>query len=401
MKIAIVVHGRFHAFDLARALTGRGHNVTLFTNYPRWAVARFGLAADQVKSFWAHGVLARAAWSAHQRFQLAYPEPALHQLFGRWAARALARQQWDVVHSWSGVSEEILRAPSLTSSHRMVLRGSAHIRTQRRLLDQEQARVGVPLEKPSDWMIAREEREYHLADSIRVVSSFARRTFLEEGVAADKVKLLISGSNLQAFRPAPAIIEARCERILSGAPLCVLHVGSFSFQKGMYDMETVVRACADRGFKFRFVGPLIPEAAPLARSLSVCAEFVPKQPQARLPDHYAWGDLYLSPTIQDGFQSVVGQALAAGLPIITTPNGAGIDINQDIQRGWIVPIRDPQAIVERLEWCNTHRRALAEMVNLSYYDFHPRDWTDAAADFERICCEGKRASRASANHARA
>jgi UDP:flavonoid glycosyltransferase YjiC (YdhE family) len=31
LKIAIVVHGRFHAFDLARALLRRGHDVTLFT----------------------------------------------------------------------------------------------------------------------------------------------------------------------------------------------------------------------------------------------------------------------------------------------------------------------------------------------------------------------------------
>lgn len=44
MKIAIVVHGRFDAFDLARALIARGHDVTLFTNYPGWAVEPFGIS---------------------------------------------------------------------------------------------------------------------------------------------------------------------------------------------------------------------------------------------------------------------------------------------------------------------------------------------------------------------
>ena len=39
MKVAIVVQGGFHAFDLARALIGRGHDVTAFTNYPAWATA--------------------------------------------------------------------------------------------------------------------------------------------------------------------------------------------------------------------------------------------------------------------------------------------------------------------------------------------------------------------------
>ena len=59
MKIAIVVHGRFHAFDLARALSERGHQVTLFTNYPQWAARRFGLGKVEVRSFWAHGIASR------------------------------------------------------------------------------------------------------------------------------------------------------------------------------------------------------------------------------------------------------------------------------------------------------------------------------------------------------
>ena len=60
MKIAIVVHGRFHAFDLARELSPR-HDVTVFTNYPKWAARRFGLVPDQVRSFWPHGIASRAA----------------------------------------------------------------------------------------------------------------------------------------------------------------------------------------------------------------------------------------------------------------------------------------------------------------------------------------------------
>ena len=59
MKIAIVVQGRFHAFHLARALLDRGSDVTVLTNYPKWAAARFGLPGDRVRSYWPHGVLTR------------------------------------------------------------------------------------------------------------------------------------------------------------------------------------------------------------------------------------------------------------------------------------------------------------------------------------------------------
>ena len=59
LKIAVVIHGRFYGFDLVRGLLQRGHDVTLFTNYPRWAVKRFDVPGECVRSFWWHGVLTR------------------------------------------------------------------------------------------------------------------------------------------------------------------------------------------------------------------------------------------------------------------------------------------------------------------------------------------------------
>jgi hypothetical protein len=104
MKIAIVVQGRFHAFDLTRALSDRGHRVTLFTNYPRWAARRFGVGDAEVRSFWAHGLGSRLAGRLGLN-----AEPLLHSAFGRWAAKEIGRESWDVIHCWSGVSLELLR----------------------------------------------------------------------------------------------------------------------------------------------------------------------------------------------------------------------------------------------------------------------------------------------------
>ena len=98
LKIAIVVHGRFHAFDLARALLLRGHDVTLFTNYPKWAVKRFDFPESRARSFWLHGVMSRAASKLH-RGGGARHEEWFHTLFGRWAATELAKEHWDIVHS--------------------------------------------------------------------------------------------------------------------------------------------------------------------------------------------------------------------------------------------------------------------------------------------------------------
>ena len=86
MKIAIVVHGRWDAFDLARELDRRNLDVRLLTNYPARIVTRFGVRGQLVRSFWPHGVLSRAAGrlgSANHRARL---EPVRH-----WLVRSLGR----------------------------------------------------------------------------------------------------------------------------------------------------------------------------------------------------------------------------------------------------------------------------------------------------------------------
>jgi glycosyltransferase involved in cell wall biosynthesis len=234
-------------------------------------------------------------------------------------------------------------------------------------------------------MIAREEREYALADAIRVLSSFAYDSFVAQGVSADKVKLLVSGVQTQAFRPSHEQLEQRRQRILSGARLRVLNVGTFAFRKGVWDTAAVIDALGSHRFAYRFVGPVAAEAAGLASQLKEKAEFVPKQPQSNLPAMYAWGDVFMLPTIEDGFPAVLAQAAAAGLPILTTPNGAGADLVRDGENGWVLPIRSPHRFVERLQWADTHRSELADMVQATQSVFRVRDSAEVASDFEQLC----------------
>jgi glycosyltransferase involved in cell wall biosynthesis len=384
MKIAIVVHGRFHAFDLARELSRR-NQVTVFTNYPKWAAQRFELAPHQVRSFWMHGILSRVSWWLHENLSIPYAEAFLHKLFGRWAAAEIVKEDWDVVHPFSGVSEEILRATSPHASLRMMVRASAHIRTQARIMEAEELRARTRLDRPSRWMIAREEREYGLAERIYVLSSFARKSFLAHGVDPDKLSVVPHGSRLDHFRPAVDVIEARCARILSGTRLRVLFVGTICFRKGLLDMASILRSPASQRFQFRFVGPVSEEARRLVNDLHPLAEFVPKQPQDRLPESYAWGDVFIFPTIEDGFAVVLSQANFAALPILTTRNCCGPDLIHEGKTGWVLPIRAPEAFTERLAWCDVHRDELASMVRRIYHEFQPRTWADVAADFEGIC----------------
>src|ERR1700740_1517062 len=101
MRTAILVPGRFYAFDLALAFTARNHNVKVFTNYPAWAAKRFGLPGESVVSFWLHGVVTRAVRHFRPRSFLDHTVPLLHTTFGKWASKQLSAERWDIVHAFS------------------------------------------------------------------------------------------------------------------------------------------------------------------------------------------------------------------------------------------------------------------------------------------------------------
>jgi glycosyltransferase involved in cell wall biosynthesis len=378
-RIALSVHGRFHMFDLGRELLARGHDVHLFTNYPRFVVRRFGIPSERVHSFVAHGVTTRLCTRVLPARAGGLLERVSNVAFARWAARVIPRQQWDVVFSMSGIAENLFEA--LADRHttlRVLHRGSSHIRTQRRLLEEEERRAGRWIEKPSDWIVAREEREYELADVIHVLSEFARRSFVEEGILAARLYMLRLGVRLKNFQPLTAVIDERWRRIRSGAPLRVLSVGTFCCRKGALDLRDAVRQLHAGPYSFRFVGPVAPDARALAADIATMATFTGKRPQAELPRDYEWGDLFLLPTIEDGFAVVLTQALASGLPLVVTPNCAGPDLIREGEQGWMLPIRSPAAIVERLQWCHDHRDGLAEMVKKVYESSHAFDWKQTA-----------------------
>jgi glycosyltransferase involved in cell wall biosynthesis len=382
LRIAILVHGRFYAFDLARELLRLGHDVALYTNYPHLVVERFGFPARRTTSFLAHGICSRLLWRLCPCGLDGRVERLSNTAFARWAARQVARRDWDVVLGFSGASEETFRAFRGRSTLKVLQRASAHIRTQRELLAIEEQRAGCWVEKPSDWIVGREEREYALADAIHILSGFALDSFLAHGVPREKLYYLPLGVSTRAFRASPEAVAARRQRILASEPLRVLNVGTFSYQKGAADFAAVIGRLDPARFRFRFVGPIAPEARVLRGRLDGTAEFLGKRPQAALAREYEWGDVFVLPTIQDGFPVVLCQALAAGLPLITTPNCSGPELIQDGRTGWLVPVRDPEALAERLCWLDGHREALAEaagQVSGAYLDI---DWalTGRAAD---------------------
>jgi glycosyltransferase involved in cell wall biosynthesis len=84
-------------------------------------------------------------------------------------------------------------------------------------------------------------------------------------------------------------------------------------------------------------------------------------PHAALNTYYSSASVLVFPSLVEGFGLVLLEAMASGIPIITTCNTAGPDIIADGVEGFIIPIRDVESLKEKLEWCYRHPQELAEM----------------------------------------
>lgn len=384
LKIAIGVHGRFHAFGLASGLLALGHDVHVFTNYPAHIAARFGLPIERIRGFPLHGLAVRilARLGLTQRFPRL--DAWMHKVFALWLARKLTAEKWDVSYTWSSVSLEYFKARRMASV-RLMARGSTHIREQWQLLHDEEKRCGCPVDKPTESIMQREQREYELADGVMVLSTFSRDSFLRAGIPAEKVHLMVSAVNVSEFAASDVARKARCERLRADQPLRLLMVGTFSYRKGALEAAALARQLPAEQFVFRFVGTIAPEAAALARSLSDKVEWVSRVPQSELKVHYEWGDVFLMPSIEEGLAAVLPQAKAAGLLILATPNSGAEDVVIAGSDGWILPARDADAFARHLRRIQAQRESLG--LAMSEVADHPvnRGWTDAAHDFVRVC----------------
>jgi glycosyltransferase involved in cell wall biosynthesis len=183
---------------------------------------------------------------------------------------------------------------------------------------------------------AREAGEWESADLVVCGSEFVRDGIRRCGGPADRTVVVPYGVD----RSVPPVV-----RSLSRRPLRVVTVGAAGLRKGTPYLLEAARMLKGKA-TFRLVGSIgISSAA--ARRLEEFVELTGPLARAAIAGQLAWADVLLLPSICEGSATVCYEALAAGLPVITTPN-AGSVIRHGID-GFIVPIRDAGAIASAID----------------------------------------------------
>jgi glycosyltransferase involved in cell wall biosynthesis len=258
--------------------------------------------------------------------------------------RAL-QEETAVVASW-GCAQPVFRKMKQRGGLCLLNYSLAHHHFTRSLL-QEEAALEPDFadtfkgEDRPKWLEERFDDEINLADRILVGSSFVRDSFQAEGVPRDKIEIIPYGTDTGLFQPDAS------NKIKIDLTFNLLFVGQIGQRKGIAYLLKAYERFRGHGTHLRIVGKIQGNGTAL-RPYRNLFEHIDHMPRSYLPDIYREADVFVFPTLVEGMPLVVLEAMASGIPVIVTPNGPG-DIVRDGVDGFVVPIRDVDAIVDRLE----------------------------------------------------
>jgi glycosyltransferase involved in cell wall biosynthesis len=341
VKVCIGSPGRFHGFDLARQMSRLGHLEQLYTAYPRYKVD--GLRRKDVSTFpWlvvptmvagrvGFGRLAR-------RLNLAAIES-----YDNWMAHSL--RPCDVFHSLSSFAQRSHRvARERYGAATVCDRAGAHVLGWEEILREEHDLQGVHFEATDARVVERELDEYEYSDLITVPSRFALSTFVQRGVPLSKLRQVAYGVDLAMFHPEPHLHGAQRE----DGRFRILFVGAISLRKGVQHLLEAVRRSAIPAVDVWLVGPVESSARPVLARYEGLFRHLGIIPRAELHRYYSQASVFVLPSLAEGIALVQAQAMACGVPVIATANAGAEDLYSDGVEGFIVPIRSPEAIRDKI-----------------------------------------------------
>jgi glycosyltransferase involved in cell wall biosynthesis len=341
MQVIQAVFGVFHHFELAHQLNQRNHLRRIYSTWPWARLKREGLPRELVHTYplihTTDYLLRRAGLST----------PALDGRFNEW--NSLGFDAWlrrkiepcDALIAISGAG--LTAGPKVQAAGGKFIcdRGSTHQRFQDEVMAEEHRRWGVAYSLPAAHIVRREEAIYAVADAITVPSQVARRSFLAQGIAAEKVHVLPYGVRLDRFAPTEAPAADSFD---------VLFAGQISLRKGVpYLLEAFARL-RHPNKRLTMVGYVQEDVRGLLGKLpQEHVTFTGSIPQAELAERMSRSHVLALPSVEEGLALVQGQAMACGCPVIATTATGAEDLFTDGVEGFIVAGRDSGALAERLQ----------------------------------------------------
>jgi len=206
--------------------------------------------------------------------------------------------------------------------------------------------------------VARLEAELKEPDKIQVLSSFAKRTFIEAGIPEEKFYLLPLGVDTTIFYPEP---------IQQAEKFIVLYVRRIHPLKGIHYLLESFSYLRLPNAELWLIGSVSQEMQPLLnRYVGDSIRYLGAKSYMELRTYYNQASVVVFPTLLDSFGLVILEAMACGKPVVATTHSAAPDIMSGNNIGFLIPPFSSEAIAEALEKTYHMRDDLVEMGRAAY-----------------------------------
>lgn len=195
--------------------------------------------------------------------------------------------------------------------------------------------------------ITRDMQKWDLVDRILVPSQYCFDSSVSLGADPNKIIQVPYGISEDWFNLIPEPKRGR-----------VLFVGQVGLRKGSHYLAAATRQLRQHNpdISVRVAGPLL---VSVDTPLFGGPIYLNQVPRSQIQDEFRRADVFVLPTLADSFGLVHLEAMACGVPVITTPH-CGSVIRDGVE-GFIVPIRDSQMLAERIDQLVSDRELRKQM----------------------------------------
>ena len=244
-------------------------------------------------------------------------------------------------------------------------------RAARRLMQQEiEARpewastmVGF---RDSITKLARKDAELELADHIFVASSFTKETLKDYPGSLAPISVIPYGF--------PPVASNRTYNNPHGK-LKVLFVGGLSQRKGLANLFEAVDRIGKQHIELTIVGRKSGGGCAALEKALQEHTYIPGLPHPQILELMQTQDVFVFPSLFEGFGLVITEAMSQGLPVITTERTIGPDIITHNENGLLTKAGNTDSLVVALEHVLQQRLQLKQLGDAAIQKASSRSWS--------------------------
>lgn len=124
----------------------------------------------------------------------------------------------------------------------------------------------------------------------------------------------------------------------------ILFVGSADIRKGIHILGQAAQSDECKDFQFDVAGGVVDQVKNHAMTAGL--NFLGRVPRTEIQKHFATADVFVLPSYAEGSAEVIYEALAIGLPVVTTFESGSV-VRDGIE-GLIIPKDDPEALAKAI-----------------------------------------------------